>query len=97
MVLQHAAVRSGAARDTDLVAQGGDEFLVLLADLEVASEDDEAEPSSPRPAPDRVRSPSCDLPSAARRCTRASAARCSRDGDARTLLRLADEKIRAQA
>ena len=44
MVLQHAARKiRGAARDTDLVArQGGDEFLVLLADLEVASEDDEA-------------------------------------------------------
>src|SRR6476660_583019 len=36
MVLQHAALQiRGAARGTDLVArQGGDEFLVLLADLE---------------------------------------------------------------
>jgi diguanylate cyclase (GGDEF)-like protein len=43
-VLQQAAHRIvGATRETDLVArQGGDEFLVLLADIDVGSDGDAA-------------------------------------------------------
>jgi diguanylate cyclase (GGDEF)-like protein len=102
MVLQHAAHKiRGAARDTDLVArQGGDEFLVLLADLEVTSEDDEAEAVvaevSERIA--RAIAEPADLP-VGRVSVHASigSALFPREaGDARTLLRLADEKMYAR-
>ena len=97
MVLQHAARKiRGAARDTDLVArQGGDEFLVLLADLEVGSEDDGAEVSE-RIA--RAIAEPGDLP-VGRLSVQASigSALFPREaGDARTLLRLADEKMYAR-
>ena len=102
MVLQHAAGKiRGAARDTDLVArQGGDEFLVLLADLEVGSEDDGAEAVvaevSERIA--RAIAEPGDLP-VGRLSVQASigSALFPREaGDARTLLRLADEKMYAR-
>jgi diguanylate cyclase (GGDEF)-like protein/PAS domain S-box-containing protein len=102
MVLQHAAhqIRS-AARDTDLVArQGGDEFLVLLADLEVSSNGNEAEAVvaevSNRIA--RAIAEPADLP-VGRLSVHASigSALFPREaGDARTLLRLADEKMYAR-
>jgi len=102
MVLQHAARKiRGAARDTDLVArQGGDEFLVLLGDLEVASEDDEAE-AVVAEASDRIAraiAEPADLP-VGRLSIHASigSALFPREaGDARTLLRLADEKMYAR-
>jgi diguanylate cyclase len=100
MVLQHAARKiRGAARDTDLVArQGGDEFLVLLADLEVG-DGDEAE-SVVAEASDRIAraiAEHADLP-VGRLSIHASigSALFPREaGDARTLLRLADEKMYA--
>ncbi len=101
MVLQHAARKiRGAARDTDLVArQGGDEFLVLLADLEVG-DGDEAE-SVVAEASDRIAraiAEPADLP-VGRLSIHASigSALFPREaGDARTLLRLADEKMYAR-
>ena len=102
MVLQHAAQQiRGAARDTDLVArQGGDEFLVLLADLEVRSDADGTEAVvaevSNRIA--RAIADAVDLPTG-RLSVHASigSALFPREaGDARTLLRLADEKMYAR-
>ena len=101
MVLQHAARKiRGAARDTDLVArQGGDEFLVLLADLEVG-DGDEAE-SVVAEASDRIAraiAEPADL-AVGRLSIHASigSALFPREaGDARTLLRLADEKMYAR-
>ncbi len=101
MVLQHAARKiRGAARDTDLVArQGGDEFLVLLGDLEVG-DGDEAE-SVVSEASDRIAraiAEPADLP-VGRLSIHASigSALFPREaGDARTLLRLADEKLYAR-
>ena len=102
MVLQHAARRiRGAARDTDLVArQGGDEFLVLLADLEMGRDGDQAEAVVAQ-ASDRIASAiaeAADLP-VGRLSIQASigSALFPREaGDARTLLRLADEKMYAR-
>ncbi len=101
MVLQHAARKiRGAARDTDLVArQGGDEFLVLLADLEVGDGDEAA--SVVAEASDRIAraiAEPADLP-VGRLSIHASigSALFPREaGDARTLLRLADEKMYAR-
>jgi len=101
MVLQHAAHQiRAAARDTDLVArQGGDEFLVLLADLEVS--DDHNAYAIVRDVSDRIAeaiaTPS-DFP-VGRLSVRASIGNAvfpNEAGDARTLLRLADEKMYAR-
>ena len=101
MVLQHAAHQTrAAARDTDLVArQGGDEFLVLLADLEVS--DDHNAYAIVRDVSDRIAeaiaTPS-DFP-VGRLSVRASIGNAvfpNEAGDARTLLRLADEKMYAR-
>ena len=101
MVLQHAAHQiRAAARDTDLVArQGGDEFLVLLADLEVS--DDHNAYAIVRDVSDRIAEaiakPS-DFP-VGRLSVRASIGSAvfpNEAGDARTLLRLADEKMYAR-
>jgi diguanylate cyclase (GGDEF)-like protein/PAS domain S-box-containing protein len=101
MVLQHAARQiRAAARDTDLVArQGGDEFLVLLADLEVS--DDHNAYAIVRDVSDRIAeaiaTPS-DFP-VGRLSVRASIGNAvfpNEAGDARTLLRLADEKMYAR-
>jgi diguanylate cyclase (GGDEF)-like protein/PAS domain S-box-containing protein len=101
MVLQHAArqIRS-AARDTDLVArQGGDEFLVLLADLEVSNGHDAAtivEDVTGRIA--EAIAETTDLP-VGRLSVHASIGSAlfpNEGGDARTLLRLADEKMYAR-
>jgi diguanylate cyclase (GGDEF)-like protein len=102
MVLQYAARQiRDAARDTDLVArQGGDEFLVLLADLEVRSDSDGAE-AVVAEASDRIAraiAEPADLP-VGRLSVRASigSALFPREaGDTRTLLRLADEKMYAR-
>jgi diguanylate cyclase (GGDEF)-like protein/PAS domain S-box-containing protein len=102
MVLQHAGRRiRDAARDTDLVArQGGDEFLVLLADLEVRSDSDGAE-AVVADASDRIAraiAEPADVP-VGRLSVHASigSALFPREaGDARTLLRLADEKMYAR-
>jgi len=101
MVLQQAARQiRAAARDTDLVArQGGDEFLVLLADLEVS--DDHNAYAIVRDVSDRIAeaiaTPS-DFP-VGRLSVRASIGNAvfpNEAGDARTLLRLADEKMYAR-
>jgi diguanylate cyclase (GGDEF)-like protein/PAS domain S-box-containing protein len=94
-VLQHVARRiRGSVRDTDLVArQGGDEFLVLLADLELGAGKTPVEvvrEASERiatalSAPLRLRSVALTV-----RASIGSATFPSDAGDARTILRLAD-------
>jgi diguanylate cyclase (GGDEF)-like protein/PAS domain S-box-containing protein len=99
-VLQHAARQiRGAARDTDLVArQGGDEFLVLLADLDVAPDDSEGVLAVVREASDRIAraiAEPVDL-RAGRLTIQASIGSAVfpfEAGDARTLLRLADAEM----
>jgi diguanylate cyclase (GGDEF)-like protein/PAS domain S-box-containing protein len=101
-VLQHAAKRiRGAARDTDLVArQGGDEFLVLLADIDV-SKDVDAAMTVAQEASGRI-SRSIAAPvkvGGAKLSVRASigcALFPSGAGDARSLLRLADADMYAR-
>jgi diguanylate cyclase (GGDEF)-like protein/PAS domain S-box-containing protein len=101
MVLQHAAHQiRAAARDTDLVArQGGDEFLVLFADLEVSDDHDAdviVQHASDRIA-EAIAEPT-DLP-VGRLSVHASIGSAvfpNEAGDARTLLRLADEKMYAR-
>jgi diguanylate cyclase (GGDEF)-like protein/PAS domain S-box-containing protein len=102
MVLQHAARKiRDAARDTDLVArQGGDEFLVLLADLEVGYAEDGAE-AVVAEASDRIAgaiAEPADLPVGrlSIHASIGSAVFPREAGDARTLLRLADEKMYAR-
>jgi diguanylate cyclase (GGDEF)-like protein/PAS domain S-box-containing protein len=102
MVLQHAALQiRGAARGTDLVArQGGDEFLVLLADLEDGTDGADAaavvQEASKRiaraiAAPEDFRVGRLSI-----HASIGSAIFPYEAGDARTLLRLADEKMYAR-
>jgi diguanylate cyclase (GGDEF)-like protein/PAS domain S-box-containing protein len=99
MVLQHAARQIRAtARDTDLVArQGGDEFLVLFADMEFGSDRDAAA-TVVAEAIERIAhaiAAPVDLP-VGRLSVRASIGSATfpfEAGDARTLLRLADETM----
>jgi len=95
-VLQHAAKRiRGAARDTDLVArQGGDEFLVLLADID-AGTDVDAAAAVVQEASDRISRAITDPIKMGRaklsvRASIGSAVFPFGAGDARSLLRLAD-------
>ncbi len=98
-VLQHAARRiRDAARDTDLVArQGGDEFLVLLADLDVGTDGDAAM-AVVREASERIAG-SIAEPINLRAATLSMHASIGSAvfpfgaGDARALLRLADEAM----
>jgi diguanylate cyclase (GGDEF)-like protein len=98
-VLQHAARRiRDAVRDTDLVArQGGDEFLVLLADLEVGNNGD-ALMAVVRNASERIAG-SVAEPIRLRVATLSVRASIGSSvfpfgaGDARSLLRLADEAM----
>jgi diguanylate cyclase (GGDEF)-like protein/PAS domain S-box-containing protein len=102
MVLQHAARQiRAAARDTDLVArQGGDEFLLLLADLEVPADGHDVD-AIVRDVSDRIAesiAEAIDL-SVGRLSVHASIGSAvfpNEAGDARTLLRLADEKMYAR-
>ena len=98
-VLQDVATRiRGAARDTDLVArQGGDEFLVLLADLDVAADED-AVASVVREVSERIAGAIAE-PVVVRgatlsiRASIGSAVFPFGAGDARSLMRLADESM----
>jgi diguanylate cyclase (GGDEF)-like protein/PAS domain S-box-containing protein len=103
-VLQHVARQiRGAARDTDLVArQSGDEFLVLLADLDVGKDSDaEAALAVVREASDRIAlaiAEPVDL-RAGRLTIHASIGSAVfpfEAGDARSLLRLADAEMYAR-
>jgi diguanylate cyclase (GGDEF)-like protein len=102
MVLQHAGLQiRGAARGTDLVArQGGDEFLVLLADLEPGADGGNAEAVVDE-ATDRIAhavAEPADLPTGrlSIQVSIGSAVFPYEAGDARSLLRLADEKMYAR-
>jgi diguanylate cyclase (GGDEF)-like protein len=95
-VLQHVAKRIGAAaRDTDLVArQGGDEFLVLLADIDGGGDGDAAAVVV-REASERISGSIAEPIRLGRvtlslRASIGSALFPSGAGDARSLLRLAD-------
>lgn len=95
-VLQHAARRiRSAARDTDLVArQGGDEFLVMLADLDVGT-DGVAATAVVREASDRIARSIAEpihlrLATLSVRASIGSAVFPFEAGDARSLLQLAD-------
>lgn len=98
-VLQHAARRiRDAVRDTDLVArQGGDEFLVLLADLEVGTNGD-ALMAVVRNASERIAGSVAEpirfrVATLSVRASIGSAVFPFGAGDARSLLRLADEAM----
>ena len=98
-VLQCVATRiRGTARDTDLVArQGGDEFLVLLADLDVGTDADAATAVA-REASERIARAVAEpiqlrLGALSLRASVGSAVFPFGAGDARTLLRLADEDM----
>jgi diguanylate cyclase (GGDEF)-like protein len=101
-VLQQVARRiRGAARDTDLVArQGGDEFLVLLADLDVGVDVAAAEAAAGE-ASDRI---ARSIAEPIRLLTGTFSVRASigsalfpfGGGDATTLLRLADADMYAR-
>ncbi len=102
MVLQHTGLQiRGAARGTDLVArQGGDEFLVLLADLEPGADGVNAEAVVDE-ASDRIAhavAEPADLPTGrlSIQVSIGSAVFPYEAGDARSLLRLADEKMYAR-
>jgi diguanylate cyclase (GGDEF)-like protein len=98
-VLQEAAGRiRAAARDTDLVArQGGDEFLVLLADVD-GGNDGDIIAGVVREASERI-AEAISKPIAVRgvtlsiRASIGSAVFPFEAGDARTLMRLADESM----
>ena len=102
MVLQHAGLQiRGAARGTDLVArQGGDEFLVLLADLEPGADGTNADAvvdeATERIA--RAVAEPADFPTGrlSIQVSIGSAVFPYEAGDARSLLRLADEKMYAR-
>ena len=102
MVLQHAALQiRGAARGTDLVArQGGDEFLVLLADLEAGADGTDAaavvEEASERIARAIATPEDFRVGKLSIQASIGSAIFPYEAGDARTLLRLADEKMYAR-
>jgi diguanylate cyclase (GGDEF)-like protein/PAS domain S-box-containing protein len=101
-LLQHAGRRiRDAARDTDLVArQGGDEFLVLIADLDVGTDGDAAV-SAVREASERI-ARSIAEPihlrhgSVSIRASIGTALFPFGAGDARSLLRLADADMYAR-
>jgi diguanylate cyclase (GGDEF)-like protein/PAS domain S-box-containing protein len=100
-VLQHAARRiRGATRDTDLVArQGGDEFLVLLADIAV--EDGAAVLAIADEACERIAAALAEPITVEHRrlSIHASMGRAVfpfEAGDARSLLRLADDHMYAK-
>jgi diguanylate cyclase (GGDEF)-like protein len=101
-VLQQVARRiRDASRDTDLVArQGGDEFLVLLADMD-AGTDLAAALASTSEASDRIDRSLAEpirmrVGTLSIRASIGSALFPFSAGDARTLLRLADEDMYAR-
>jgi diguanylate cyclase (GGDEF)-like protein/PAS domain S-box-containing protein len=101
-VLQHAARRiRGAARDTDLVArQGGDEFLVMIADID-AGTGGEAAMGVAREASDRIAGSIAEpIKVAGTKLSVRASIGCALfpfgAGDARSLLRLADEDMYAR-